>query len=202
MVGLLEHLIGEGDEKQIKKMSKLFYDTALFLDNTVDSLLKESALIDVADKKETYIDFHKLVKFNEKALQLYAKETVAYSIELNDTTDVPLYSQEEAIASIMRNLIQNAYKYRRKEVVLEIKISIHNLANMEGVELCIEDNGIGIESKAQQHIFELGSRFTSQKSTGYGLYFVKKAVEKINGTIRIDSTLGKGTCFSIKLPNL
>jgi len=201
VVGLLEHLIKEGDEAQIKKMSKLFYDTALFLDDTVDSLLKETALIEVANRKEVCIDFDKLVKLNEKALALYAKEKVAYNITFDDTTNTPLYSQEEAISSIMRNLIQNAYKYRREEVALEIKVSLRNLADMEGVELCIGDNGIGIAPESQQQIFELGSRFTTQKSTGYGMYFVKKAVEKIKGTITIESTLGVGTCFRLKLPN-
>ncbi len=201
VVGLLEHLIKEGDEAQIKKMSKLFYDTALFLDNTVDSLLKESALLEVTKKKEVCIDFDKLVKLNEKALALYAKEAVAYNITFDDTTHVPLYSHEEAISSIMRNLIQNAYKYRREEVALEIKVSLRNLLDDEGVELCIEDNGIGIAPELQQQIFELGSRFTSQKSTGYGLYFVKKAVEKIKGKITIESTLGEGTCFHLRLPN-
>ena len=201
VVGLLEHLIKEGDEAQIKKMSKLFYDTALFLDDTVDSLLKETALIEVANRKEVCIDFDKLVKLNEKALALYAKEKVAYNITFDDTTNTPLYSQEEAISSIMRNLIQNAYKYRREEVALEIKVSLRNLADMEGVELCIGDNGIGIAPESQQQIFELGSRFTTQKSTGYGMYFLKKAVEKIKGTITIESTLGVGTCFRLKLPN-
>jgi signal transduction histidine kinase len=71
------------------------------------------------------------------------------------------------------------------------------------VRLCVEDNGIGIESSAQSRLFQMFYRVhgTDQYvGTGLGLAIVRKAAERMGGTVEVDSTLGKGSRFSLQLP--
>ena len=69
--------------------------------------------------------------------------------------------------------------------------------------LTLEDNGIGIESSAQSRLFQMFYRVhgTDQYvGTGLGLAIAREIVEAHGGTIKVESTLGMGTTFSITLP--
>jgi signal transduction histidine kinase len=69
------------------------------------------------------------------------------------------------------------------------------------LELCVEDNGIGISEKNQAKIFEMFYRATSIASgSGLGLYIVKETVEKLGGSVSVHSEIGTGSSFIIKLP--
>jgi signal transduction histidine kinase len=65
----------------------------------------------------------------------------------------------------------------------------------------VEDNGQGIGEQYQPMIFDMYFRGNDRsKGNGLGLYIVKKAVEKLNGTVSFTSSFGQGTVFSIDLP--
>jgi two-component system, NtrC family, sensor kinase len=69
------------------------------------------------------------------------------------------------------------------------------------VDLCVEDNGPGIAPSEINKIFD--PYFTTKQTkhgTGLGLYIAKKVIEDHNGSIKVDSTPGKGTTFTIRLP--
>ncbi len=69
--------------------------------------------------------------------------------------------------------------------------------------IIIDDNGIGIEAKHQDKIFNMFYRATNfQPGSGLGLYIVKETLDKLKGSITVESELGVGTKFSIKIPNL
>jgi signal transduction histidine kinase len=71
------------------------------------------------------------------------------------------------------------------------------------VRIWIEDNGIGIPKHAQDKIFRMFQRMhreTEYPGTGIGLAIVRKAVERMNGRIFLDSELGKGTRVCVELP--
>ena len=98
------------------------------------------------------------------------------------------------------NLIENAIKYSDKPV---IDISTEILGN----DFCIsvKDNGIGIAKEHQKKIFERFYRITdgelhTSKGFGLGLNFVKKVIDTHNGKIEVESELGKGSTFTIKIP--
>ncbi|HAL02148.1 MAG TPA: hypothetical protein DCP07_02225, partial [Lachnospiraceae bacterium] len=93
----------------------------------------------------------------------------------------------------------------------EIKISsteypIEGKEDMVTVETVIEDNGIGMSENFQNHLFENFSRERTEatdgiQGTGLGLAIVKKLVEIMNGTIEVESELGKGSKFIIRVPH-
>ena len=66
----------------------------------------------------------------------------------------------------------------------------------------MKDNGIGISKENHKKIFEMFYRVTENTvGTGLGLFLVKEIVEKLDGKIDIESEVGKGTSFIIRLPN-
>lgn len=104
------------------------------------------------------------------------------------------------IQLIFNNLLANAIKYQRKtepnkSVDIQIKVE-------KGVAvITMEDNGIGIEPMYTEEIFEMFFRATKEGiGSGFGLYNVKDALNKLNGTIRVESVVNEGTKFIVTIP--
>jgi len=111
------------------------------------------------------------------------------------------YSDSIRLRTIVANLLSNAIKYYDAEKSAPfIKISVH--INEEICQICVTDNGIGIEPQYFKKIFELFFRATSHsKGTGLGLFIVKDTIERLKGVIEVDSIPGQGSTFKIQLPN-
>lgn len=100
------------------------------------------------------------------------------------------------------NLVDNALKYSGEKV--QIRLSARRTAN--GVELRVDDNGFGIDRTAQAHIFEKFYRVPTGdrhdvKGFGLGLYYVRLIVRKHGGDITVTSAPGRGSSFSLTLPD-
>ena len=98
------------------------------------------------------------------------------------------------------NLIENAIKYSASP-------EIYITTTVEGNDICIsvKDNGIGIAKEHQRKIFDRFYRITdgelhTHKGFGLGLNFVKKVIDTHNGEIRVESELGKGSTFTLRIP--
>ncbi|WP_318840766.1 sensor histidine kinase [Reichenbachiella ulvae] len=116
-------------------------------------------------------------------------------IELNH----PFKTDKRRISMILSNLISNAIKYQDYDKASEIMIEISESA--AGLRIEVADNGIGIEPDQQCKIFDMFYRASDRsKGAGLGLYIIKEAVEKMNGSIELNSMLGKFTRFTITLP--
>lgn len=113
----------------------------------------------------------------------------------------PLYSDQYRLSVIFNNLISNAIKYHdsgKASAIIRIKGQI----DQDYAVLTFEDNGIGIEEKYLSRVFEMFFRATDKnKGAGLGLYIVKEAVDKLKGSVHIQSCIGKGTSFRIEVPN-
>ena len=102
---------------------------------------------------------------------------------------------------ILNNLLSNAVKYQdtNKENKL-LKISIKMV--QKGVRIVIEDNGIGMDEAFAQKVYDMFSRNTEQaEGSGLGMYIVKQTVDKLGGSILLESQEGTGTTFTLFLPN-
>ncbi|GAL85831.1 sensor histidine kinase [Sporocytophaga myxococcoides] len=112
-----------------------------------------------------------------------------------------LFSDYRYLNTIFLNLLENALKYSKNQEDSFIRITIAD--HKKGILITFEDNGIGIEREFQAKVFDMFFRATDySKGSGLGLYLVKNAVEKVNGTIDLKSEAGKGTTFFVYLPNL
>jgi signal transduction histidine kinase len=115
---------------------------------------------------------------------------------------IPFYSDKSRLGIILNNLISNGIRYQNPEVAdpfVEIRVDVSEA----GAEILVRDNGIGIDKENQQKVFNMFYRVSTKSvGSGLGLYIVKEAVEKLHGDVRLQSEIGKGTEFSLRLPNL
>jgi signal transduction histidine kinase len=101
---------------------------------------------------------------------------------------------------IFSNIISNAYKYYNAETKSYLKIDI--TITPLNATIIFTDNGIGIKKEYHDKIFDMFYRATERsQGSGLGMYIVKQAIEKLEGTIQFKSEYGKGTTIKITLPN-
>ena len=104
----------------------------------------------------------------------------------------------DAYMRILNNLIQNVISHSHAD---KIKIS---LSKQKGnIKILVSDNGIGVGKEDLKHIFERlykCDKGRSEKGSGLGLSIAHQLVEKMNGTISVESTQGKGTTFILLFP--
>ncbi|MEN9917621.1 MAG: hypothetical protein RL662_57 [Bacteroidota bacterium] len=128
--------------------------------------------------------------------------TIDIDLEASDTT---INADEMHLTNVLFNLLDNALKYRKEDVPLELMIRTWNQNNK--VYISVEDNGIGIKREDTKKIFERFFRVSTGnrhdvKGFGLGLTYVKKIVEDHKGLIKVESELGRGTKFIISLFNI
>lgn len=109
---------------------------------------------------------------------------------------------------LVQNLLSNALKYRRPENVPMIRIGTPDAATDDAgpadcVTIAVVDNGIGFDMKYADRIFAIFQRLHGRneyEGTGIGLASCRKIVERHGGSIEVDSTVGRGSEFRVKLP--
>jgi len=111
---------------------------------------------------------------------------------------IEVFQDQKVVDIIIRNVLYNAIKYSNKGSKIELKMRID-----DELIVIIKDEGIGIPSEAKSHVFE---RFYRAKNalpiqgTGIGLNIVKRHIEKLNGSILIESEENTGTTVVLKIP--
>jgi signal transduction histidine kinase len=109
------------------------------------------------------------------------------------------YSEWIIINTILQNLIENAIKYSDPDKDAYIKITITK--ELTSAAIRVEDNGHGIAENHQENVFNMFYRASDKASgTGLGLYILKRALERLNGTVEFTSVLNEGSNFLVRLP--
>jgi len=143
-----------------------------------------------------------LVPMGELLEQIAARLHLREHAQVSFPTDAPIIQGREVqLEQIFANLLNNAYKYRRKESVAVITVAWADRG--EAWEFSVNDNGIGIRPQHFEKIFGLFQRLHTQEEyegTGIGLAIVKKAVEEHGGRVQVQSTLGEGSMFTVIIP--
>jgi PAS domain S-box-containing protein len=111
-----------------------------------------------------------------------------------------LFTLKSYLHSIVQNLITNSIKYKRPYI--KPVISIHSEITGNNIVIYFKDNGRGIDlAKHSNQIFGLYKRFDhTVEGRGMGLFMVKMQVERLGGSIGVESEINKGTVFTIKFP--
>ena len=113
--------------------------------------------------------------------------------------DFKVYTDKKWIIYVLGQLINNSIKYSKENGVIEFSAEDKG----ESIELKIRDNGIGINEEDLERVFNKGftgsnGRNSVYKSTGMGLYFSKKIIDKLNHNIEVESVKDKYTLFRIR----
>ncbi|MFN6946821.1 MAG: ATP-binding protein [Cytophagaceae bacterium] len=180
-----------------------YFDLIKKCSEKLDTILKnllQLAVMEQSRKERTKINFKKLIQEVSEIYALspsFSKESITVKIKQEND----FYNNAKMLHSVLQNLIDNSFKYRKEGIPLEVSVSISEKNN--GIHIKIKDNGIGIKTQYQSKIFDMFFR-ASYKSdgTGLGLYMVKSYVERMGGDISVKSIENEGTAFSIYLPNI
>jgi signal transduction histidine kinase len=120
-----------------------------------------------------------------------------------DEPAVPtIYSDEVLLARVLRNLLTNALKFTAAG---HVQLSVRRVD--DDVEFVVDDTGTGIPADLHERIFEEffqvpGSRPISGKGTGLGLPYARRLAGILGGALRVTSTPGEGSTFTVRLPAL
>jgi len=121
----------------------------------------------------------------------------------NYSPDLPLIKTDgEKLRYILQNLINNAIKFT---VEGSVAVSADYFPEKHEMLFSVSDTGIGIPYRARDLIFEKFAQGDSSdnrphEGAGLGLYIVKKFTELLGGKVAVKSELGKGSCFTVKIP--
>ena len=170
------------------------------LDNFIRDMLEYSR-IHRAELKTEQVNVPEIVGEIAEQMTFYHKDKKV-EIVLDTNFEKTFFSDPTKLHIILQNLITNAVHYAdfSKEnpyCKVIVKAEDDNTMRIE-----IEDNGIGIDERHGNKIFEMFYRGSNdRKGTGIGLYIVQKSVNRIQGQIHFHSQRGKGTTFVVKIPN-
>ncbi len=196
------------NEKVLNNPEKLNYfkgiikDENMRMNKHVETILQAAAL----DKQEISLN-KKILPANElvtKALGNYdlvlKERNGSVKIALNATTDTIL-ADEQHFTNMINNLIDNAIKYAKE--IPELTITTSNTAKT--VLIKVEDKGIGMSRESVKRIYEKFFRahtgnLHNVKGFGLGMSYVKTIIDAHKGKIKVESTIGKGTAFTVEMP--
>lgn len=130
---------------------------------------------------------------------LYHADKVRIEVKVEEVSD--FFSDMIRMKTIVANILTNAIKYAdpgKTDPFIKVVVKV----GAEFCEIAVTDNGIGIETEHLEKIFDLFHRATTvSHGTGIGLFIVKDTIERLNGTIEVQSEIGVGTTFSMHIPN-
>lgn len=186
------------DDENKKKFVKIIEEQSERLINLVENILTVTRLnTDKPVLKKS--DVNSLI---EKSLQVVAVKYPNHKFVRNFLLNLPpAYLDEDKFQQIMINLIDNAGKYSPDETTITITTKI----DKDDILISVKDEGVGINPENLDKIFDkfvrLENHLTSKaQGNGLGLYITKNLTESMHGTIKAESTSGKGTTFLVRFP--
>lgn len=196
--GLINLTKIEKDQHSQDSYLSLIEKSVVNLKKHIQSTLKNSTSLSKIESitfKELLNEFYESIKYIETLNKI--------DYRVNITQNCDFYSHKDGIKSIISNIVSNSLKYydkTKQESYIIIQIDV----DKKNAIISIKDNGIGISEKAINKIFDMYYTVTKNSSigTGIGLRIVKDSVNKLNGSITVNSTLGQGSEFIITIPNL
>jgi PAS domain S-box-containing protein len=200
VLGLISFIEEESQETDTIEHVKMIRNSINRLDEFIKNILSYSRnkrtgleIIEIPLQK-TILDIVDSLNSMEEAKGIH------FEIDIQEKK--PFYSDSLRFNTILENLISNAVKYHKKNKT-DSYIKIIGKSDNKKLQLTIVDNGIGIDSAHHNKIFDMFFRLSGKKEgSGIGLYIVKETVEKLKGSIQVESELETGTTFIIKLKNL
>ncbi len=151
--------------------------------------------------KRDEIDFEKLLNSTFEQYQ-FIEQWSEITKQIFVKQKGKFFTDRQRLNIILNNLVSNALRYSTISNN-DPKVNVNVVTDKLNANIEIIDNGCGISEEHLEKIFDMFYRADEENSgSGLGLYIVKEALEKLNGSIQVSSEIGKGTTFTISLPSL
>jgi PAS domain S-box-containing protein len=201
ILGLVSLSKLDNDISTIKHYIALIENRVNKSDEFIKSVLNHSRILN-AELNIQAIDFEKIINSSIEELRYMTDvDQLQFSVNIYDKK-LEFYNDEERLSIIFKNFISNAIKYRNPQMEKSYARFTISISQPEALIL-IEDNGVGIEASYLDKIFDMFFRGPIRsEGSGLGLYIVKQTLDRLGGSVSVDSRFNKGTTFRLVIPNL
>jgi signal transduction histidine kinase/CheY-like chemotaxis protein len=206
---LAENKRGNLDDKQVeyaRTISGAGADLLSLINEILDLSKVEAGKTEINRENFSLTDLVKTVE--QKFRPLAEEKGLAFHITMADQIPPVLNTDAQRLKQIINNLLSNAFKFTtRGEVKLNISKGDNLVKGVRSVSFAVTDTGIGIPKDKQQIIFEAfqqadGSTNRRYGGTGLGLTISRQLARLLGGDIHLHSEEGKGSTFTLYLPDV
>jgi len=199
MLDRLDGPLNEEQEKQLRFIQSSAVDLNEMVDDLLDLAKIEAGRITISPAWFDMVDLFAALRGMFRPIIANDQVTVVFE----EPHDVPrLYTDDKKLSHILRNYISNALKF-----TLRGEVRVRAVLNDDGetVTFTVHDTGIGIAPEQLSQLFQdfVQVRSPIQKhvrGTGLGLSLSRRFAELLGGSVSVESTIGKGSTFAVRIP--
>jgi len=188
-------VMSEGESKDL--VQKVVLTTGI-----MDKLLKKLSIISEINQPTNFSSIT-LADLVENIKKDFGKTIAAENINftVNCPADLVIYSYPNLVETILSNLIENAFFYSVLKDPSNATVSLNIAINNNDVVMSVHDNGVGVEETIRHKLFDMFFKGTEKsKGHGLGLYIVQRSVQALDGTVEVESEIGRFTKFTVQFP--
>ncbi|GMK44062.1 histidine kinase [Paenibacillus glycanilyticus] len=195
------HTLSEDEEGYAKVIHTSGTDLLKLIDDILDLSKIEAGKVILTVDEVNLTEIPELMKLTFNPIA--EKRGVAFAIDMAENLPAVWYTDGQRLQQILKNLLSNAFKFTEKG---SVRLGFdHTDDGM--LAISVTDTGIGIPKDKQKLIFEAFQQVDGKTNriyggTGLGLSICNEFVKLLGGSIKLDSTLGEGSCFTVYLPLL
>lgn len=202
-----DNSLGQKQVKSAKIIHSAGRDLLSLIDDILDLAKIEAGKVEILTSK---VNIDQVASHLENLFRAQTQEKeINFFIDLDDSCPAFFYTDQKRLEQILKNLISNAIKFTEKgSVKVTFKLSKTSESSQEkAIEVSVEDTGIGISKDKIESIFEAFQQADSSVSrkysgTGLGLTISKNLAMRMGGDLVVSSEEGKGSIFTVTLPEL
>ncbi len=206
VIGMNEMILRENQDSAIQEYATNIQNASHMLLSLINDVLDFSK-IEAGKLEVTDNPYHLSSVLNDVIMGAKVRaqnKKLELCLQIDDTMPAVLKGDEIRIKQIMNNLLSNAIKYTEKG---SVTFSVKGVQNKSGFILVasVKDTGIGIHKDDMERLFDSFQRLEMKKNryiegTGLGLSITKQLVNQMQGSIDVQSEYGKGSCFTVQIP--
>lgn len=206
VIGMNEMILRENKDEDIEEYAYNIKRASEMLLSLVNDVLDFSKM-EAGKLQLVESDYYLSMMLNDVVTGIQnraQKKNLELKLVIDETMPSILKGDEIRIKQILNNLMSNAVKYTEKGSITFLAKSIRDEQGFWLV-LAVKDTGIGIKKEDMEKLFDSFQRLELSKNryiegTGLGLNITQQLVSIMNGTIDVESEYGKGSCFTVRIP--
>lgn len=206
ILGMSEVCMQKTEDREMKNTLRIMKEAGEGLLETINEILDFSKIEagKVEIREEAYSLEKVLLDFYEMMQGRLYQKNVEFKVRIGKQVPKMLRGDEGKVRIVLMNLLSNAGKYTREGRII-LKVERWEEEGGQWIFFEVRDTGIGMTSKDVQRIFEkytqVGEDSEIQRAgTGLGLSITRSLVEAMGGDIQVETSLGEGSVFQVKLP--
>ncbi|WP_082683558.1 sensor histidine kinase [Fictibacillus sp. FJAT-27399] len=192
------------DEFSHSVLSNMKYEVKRMIKLVGDLLTLARSDAENTEVRKEVFDFHQLAQKAVHSIETLADEK-RITLKLNAPAQLFVYGNRERLDQLLYILLENAIKYSPENAEVNLELSLKKEEKIKLLVILVEDQGIGIKPEERERIFERFYRTDKSRSKqlgghGLGLAIAKWIVDSHGGWIQVAGKSGKGSVFTIKIP--